>query len=110
MRAARIENGVVVDLWEVPSLTVYDGVELIGVSDDVNIGWLYSNGSFLAPAVMINPEEIRAERNNRLSETDWMALSDNTMTPEWASYRQALRDITSQEGFPFAVEWPVKPE
>lgn len=54
-------------------------------------------------------DEARSERNRLLSETDWMALSDNTMTPEWASYRQALRDITSQEGFPYAVEWPSKP-
>ena len=54
-------------------------------------------------------DNIRRERNRLLSETDWMALSDNTMTPEWATYRQALRDITSQEGFPYNVEWPTKP-
>jgi hypothetical protein len=52
---------------------------------------------------------VRDERNRLLSETDWMALSDNTMIDEWASYRQVLRDITFQEGFPFAVEWPTKP-
>ena len=55
-------------------------------------------------------ENIRAERNRLLSETDWMALSDNTITQEWADYRQALRDITVQEGFPYSVEWPTKPE
>ena len=54
-------------------------------------------------------EEIRNQRNRLLSDTDWMALSDNTMTPEWASYRQALRDITGQAGFPYSVIWPVKP-
>lgn len=53
---------------------------------------------------------VREKRNRLLSDTDWMALSDNTMTPEWASYRQALRDITAQEGFPFSVIWPTKPE
>lgn len=52
---------------------------------------------------------VRTKRNRLLSETDWMALSDNTMTPEWAVYRQKLRDITSQGGFPYAVEWPTKP-
>jgi len=51
----------------------------------------------------------RSKRNRLLSDTDWMALSDNTMTPEWASYRQALRDITEQEGFPYSVTWPTKP-
>jgi hypothetical protein len=52
---------------------------------------------------------IRSERDKLIAETDWMALSDNTLTPEWATYRQALRDITSQEGFPHTVEWPEKP-
>ncbi len=52
---------------------------------------------------------VRAKRNQLLSDSDWMALSDNTMTPEWASYRQALRDITSQGGFPYTIEWPTKP-
>jgi len=55
-------------------------------------------------------EEIRKERNRLLSDTDWMALSDVTMSPAWASYRQALRDITAQEGYPYAVIWPTKPE
>jgi len=52
----------------------------------------------------------RAQRDEFLRETDWMALSDNTMTPAWASYRQALRDITAQEGYPYSVIWPTKPE
>ena len=52
---------------------------------------------------------LRAHRDGLLKDTDWMALSDNTMTPEWASYRQALRDITTQEGFPYSVIWPNKP-
>jgi hypothetical protein len=52
---------------------------------------------------------IRTKRNMLLQETDWMALSDNTLTQEWVDYRQALRDVTDQEGFPFEVEWPAKP-
>lgn len=54
--------------------------------------------------------DMRNQRERLLSDTDWMALSDNTMTPEWAAYRQALRDITAQEGFPYSVIWPTKPE
>jgi hypothetical protein len=57
----------------------------------------------------ILPNMVRNQRNRLLSDTDWMALSDNTMTPEWASYRQALRDITEQTGFPYSVIWPTKP-
>lgn len=52
---------------------------------------------------------VRAERDRKLAETDWMALSDVTMSPEMAAYRQALRDITAQSGFPHAVDWPTKP-
>lgn len=54
-------------------------------------------------------DNIREHRDGLLQETDWMALSDNTMTPEWATYRQSLRDITSQDGFPNTVTWPVAP-
>ncbi len=53
--------------------------------------------------------QVRGHRNELLSSTDWMALSDSTLTQEWALYRQALRDITSQAGFPYDVEWPAKP-
>lgn len=54
-------------------------------------------------------DAVRDQRNILLAATDWMALSDNTMTTEWASYRQALRDITSQSGFPYSVDWPAAP-
>jgi hypothetical protein len=52
---------------------------------------------------------VRSERNRLLQQTDWMALSDNTLTPEYAAYRQELRDVTSQIGFPYNVDWPVEP-
>lgn len=52
---------------------------------------------------------VRNKRDQLLKETDWMALSDNTMSSEMTSYRQALRDITAQEGFPYSVVWPTKP-
>lgn len=54
-------------------------------------------------------ENVRAARNGLLRDTDWMGLSDNTMTTEWVAYRQSLRDLTDQEGFPFNVQWPVAP-
>ena len=55
-------------------------------------------------------DEIRNERSRLLAKTDWMALSDVTMSAEMATYRQALRDITAQAGFPHGVTWPTKPE
>ena len=54
-------------------------------------------------------DEIRAKRNSLLAETDYLALSDTTLSSDMATYRQALRDVTSQEGFPTSVTWPAKP-
>jgi hypothetical protein len=54
-------------------------------------------------------DEIRAKRNNLLAETDYLALSDTTLSSDMATYRQALRDVTSQAGFPTSVTWPTKP-
>lgn len=56
--------------------------------------------------------EVREKRAALIAETDWMALSDTTLSPEWAAYRQALRDITNHANFPYldAADWPVKPE
>ena len=51
----------------------------------------------------------RRKRDNLLAETDWWANSDVTMTDEQRAYRQALRDITLQEGFPTNIVWPTKP-
>ena len=52
---------------------------------------------------------LRAERNQRLANTDWWALSDLTLTDEQREYRQALRDITDTYMSLDDVVWPEKP-
>lgn len=56
---------------------------------------------------------IRSERDRLLSETDWIVIKayerNENIPMDWEVYRQALRDITSQAGFPYSVEWPTKP-
>lgn len=52
----------------------------------------------------------KEQRNKLLAATDWLALTDNTMSPEMAAYRQALRNISKQDGFPINIIWPEKPE
>lgn len=53
---------------------------------------------------------IRSHRDALLKETDWKLFSDSPEpSQEWLDYRQALRDVTLQEGFPDNVIWPVKP-
>ena len=54
-------------------------------------------------------ESVRSDREERLAKTDWLALSDTTMSSEWTTYRQALRDISAQAGFPNTITWPTKP-
>ena len=59
-----------------------------------------------------NMAELRRQRNKLLSETDYMALSDVTMTDAWKTYRQALRDITSQTPTDIRlsnIKFPEKP-
>ena len=53
--------------------------------------------------------EVRDKRNDLLRMTDVWAYSDRTMSDAMIAYRQALRDIPDQDGFPSAVVWPVQP-
>lgn len=56
-------------------------------------------------------KNIRAQRNALLQQSDWTQVADAPVdTQAWATYRQALRDITEQAGFPDNVSWPDKPE
>jgi len=53
---------------------------------------------------------IRSERNEKLAASDWTQIADSTADkPAWATYRQALRDVPSQTGFPWNVTWPQEP-
>ncbi len=52
---------------------------------------------------------LRAERNQLLADTDYLALSDNTLSTEMTTYRQALRDITDSYTSLDDVVWPTKP-
>lgn len=54
-------------------------------------------------------QQLRAERNRRLAETDYLALSDQTLTAEMAAYRQALRDLPSNTTDPANPVWPIYP-
>ena len=52
----------------------------------------------------------RINRNALLSKSDWTQVADAPVDQAaWATYRQALRDITDQAGFPNEVVWPTKP-
>ena len=53
-------------------------------------------------------DALRDERDAELRATDWQAVSDRTMTGAEIAYRQALRDLPQQAGFPKTHTWPNK--
>ena len=55
-------------------------------------------------------KSVRATRDAKLAECDWTQVADAPVDKAvWATYRQALRDITTQTGFPWTVTYPEKP-
>ena len=55
-------------------------------------------------------DRVRAERNSLLSQCDWTQVDDAPVNKTvWATYRQALRDVTAQTGFPWTITWPDAP-
>lgn len=54
--------------------------------------------------------QVRAERNAKLAASDWTQVADAPVDKAaWATYRQSLRDISTQTGFPWEVTWPTEP-
>ncbi len=53
---------------------------------------------------------VREERDAKLFACDWRASNDLTLSSDWASYRQSLRDVPAQSGFPNSITWPTKPD
>lgn len=92
------------------------GIELAPRHDGA-IGWtLGIDNEWIVPPEnrWPNSQKIRNIRNFRLKQSDKYAYPDFPLTPEkkqeWLTYRQLLRDVTSQPTFPDSVIWPTKPE
>jgi hypothetical protein len=52
---------------------------------------------------------IRTQRDQLLKDSDWTQVADAPVDKQaWATYRQALRDVTQQSGFPWTINWPTK--
>jgi hypothetical protein len=113
----------------------YKTVVRNGVEQDANGNWVYAwterdmfsdytdedgnvvtktdqENDYTAKKIAEAAKSVRTKRDTLLAETDWMALTDVTMSAEMAAYRQALRDITTHANFPNLTEedYPVKPE
>ena len=67
--------------------------------------------NWLAGADIRKAVKMREERNEKLAATDWTQAADvpQSIKDNYASYRQALRDVPSQSGFPNEIVWPETP-
>tara|TARA_R110000787_G_C13320102_1_gene436370 strand:- start:31 stop:423 length:393 start_codon:yes stop_codon:yes gene_type:complete len=76
-------------------------------------GWVIKNIPVVEPEPEPEPlsqaETVRAKRDAILMACDWRASSDVTLSSQWRTYRQSLRDISAQSGFPESVTWPTEP-
>lgn len=92
--------------------------EIIELTDHpaANIGDTWDGTSFSKPAPDLEAlaTSVRQQRNTLLAESDWTQLADSPLDADgklaWALYRESLRMIPQQEGFPEAVNWPPKPQ
>ena len=84
------------------------------------------NGQWFTHYIAVTPDDeqkaamdaaqaavVRTERNKRLADCDWTQLEDSPLSPDgkgaWALYRETLRKVPEQPGFPWNVEWPPQP-
>ena len=102
-------NGVIINTIVVDSLNVFPNLIDASVGGTAGDTW---NGT----AIVKKPRDVEAEkvsvrnqRNSLIAATDWTQLPDvpQSIKFQWAPYRQALRDVPQQAGFPFSVVWPT---
>ena len=91
-------------MTDTPVKIIKNGIEHNATAEE--IAWMEG---VAANASSRLADSIRLERDIKLAATDWRASSDLTLSTEWATYRQALRDIPSQAGFPNTITWPTEP-
>jgi hypothetical protein len=91
---------------------VRDGEDLVVAADAVTSTQLKRTmtDDEIADRLAGQWENLRFERNNLLTETDWMAASDRTMSSAETAYRQALRDLPANTSNPANPGWHIKPE
>jgi len=111
-----------------PTTTRYQTSYKDGVEQDAQGRWLWKwtigpvftdneeataaeqEAAYIARIDAEQAKSVRASRGSKLAECDWTQLSDSQVDKAvWATYRQSLRDVPAQAGFPHNITWPVKP-
>ena len=115
-KKALILEGKVVDIQE-KEFPVHESLTWVDATEDTEYHGTWDSISGFGPADTRTDEqktadawiELRNFRDMRLAATDWLALSDVTMSDAWKKYRQDLRDLPANTTDPTKVTWPTKP-
>lgn len=92
------------------AVTINDGSGAFDAEgNQIELDQVLVDAAAVEVATELNEALMRKERNKRLAETDYLALSDATLTDEMRTYRQALRDLPANTADPANPVWPVKP-
>lgn len=96
---------------DVPEDIIHRGLSAFRVVDGVCV---YDEARAERIRIESIAADVREKRNELLDKTDYLVMSDYPISEEqraaWAAYRQALRDLPAQEGWPDAVVWPEIPQ
>ena len=100
-----------------PTTTRYQTAFKDGLEQDAQGRWLWKwtvsemDDEAKASLDEGQAKSVRTDRDKRLADSDWTQVADAPVDQTaWATYRQALRDVPTQAGFPWDVAWPTKPE
>jgi len=96
----------------------YINIDSIALNIPEGGSYSFDKPVYVEPPASTDPNILKIEviqkRNNLLTASDWVvvkAMDQGTTVPEnWQTYRQQLRDITQQSGYPFTVIWPTPPQ
>lgn len=109
MNYAIVENGIVTNIAVSDAPLADNWI----ASEVARIGDKYEDGQFVTPPPDTAPlaAAARQQRNALLAASDWTQGKDipDSVSTAWATYRQQLRDVPAQAGFPLNIQWPVSP-
>ena len=103
-------NGKSIDITMHPDSFIPNGITYEQLKADFSANQPEEIAAYDGPSYAdLAADDVRSTRNLLLARTDVWGLADYPATAEQTAYRQALRDITAQTGFPTDITWPTKP-